>query len=94
MRPGEEFYDLSVDAHAVKNLADESVHAATVTRLRERMESELRQQNDPRMLGNGKVFDEYPVTQGAGFYERFMRGERVKAGWVLPTDFEKEPVKP
>ena len=24
-----------------------------------------------------------------GFYERFMGGERLKAGWVNPSDFEK-----
>jgi hypothetical protein len=94
MRAGEEFYELGVDTHAVQNLAAQSVHATIMSQLRERMEAELREQNDPRMAGNGKIFDEYPVTQGAGFYEKFMRGEKVKAGWALPTDFEKEPVKP
>ena len=93
MKPGEEFYDLSVDPHAVRNLAAESVHKDTIAALRERMESELKTQGDPRMAGNGKVFDEYPATTGAGFYEKFMRGEKMNAGWVSPTDFEKEPIK-
>jgi hypothetical protein len=25
-----------------------------------------------------------------GFYEKFMRGEPVKAGWIAPTDIEKK----
>ncbi len=41
------------------------------------------------MFGNGYVFDEYdyanPVEQN--FYERFMKGEEVEAGWVN-EDFE------
>ena len=94
MRPAEEFYDLSVDEDCVHNLAGESVHKETLQKLRERMESELKAQGDPRMAGNGRVFDEYPATNGAGFYEKFMRGEKVSAGWVTPTDFEKEPVEP
>jgi N-sulfoglucosamine sulfohydrolase len=94
MRPAEEFYDLGLDEDCVHNLAGESVHKETLQKLRERMESELKAQGDPRMAGNGRVFDEYPATSGAGFYEKFMRGEKVSAGWVTPTDFEKEPVEP
>lgn len=94
MRPAEEFYDLTVDEDCVHNLAGESVHKETLQKLQERMESELKAQGDPRMAGNGRVFDEYPATNGAGFYERFMRGEKVSAGWVTPTDFEKEPIEP
>ncbi len=33
------------------------------------MEEELKKQNDPRMFGQGQVFDEYPPTQGGGLYE-------------------------
>lgn len=94
MRPAEEFYDLTVDPHCAQNLAGESVHQLTTSQLRDRMESLLKAQGDPRMFGNGKVFDEYPATNGAGFYEKFMKGQNVKAGWVEPTDFEKEPLKP
>jgi hypothetical protein len=28
-----------------------------------------------------------------GFYERYMRGEKLRAGWVSPSDFEKKPVE-
>jgi arylsulfatase A-like enzyme len=92
MRPAEEFYDLTLDSNCVHNLASESVHAEKITALRQRMETTLKSQGDPRMFGNGKVFDDYKPTNGDGFYEKFMRGEKVNAGWVTPTDFEKAPL--
>jgi hypothetical protein len=27
------------------------------------------------------------------FYERFMRGEKITAGWVNASDFETSPIK-
>jgi N-sulfoglucosamine sulfohydrolase len=94
MRPADELYDLVADADCANNLAADSSYAERVAQLRERMESELRAQGDPRMAGRGHVFDEYQPTSGDGFYEKFMRGEKPSAGWVSPTDFEKEPIKP
>lgn len=93
MRPAEEFYDLSVDSSCAHNLAGESIHEDHIKELRQRMESELKTQNDPRMLGNGKVFDEYPATHGKGFYDQYLRGEKPKAGWISPTDIEKAPIQ-
>jgi hypothetical protein len=93
LRPAEELYELTADPHAALNLAAEAAHKDTLTKLRERMEAGLKSQNDPRMAGNGGIFDEYRVTREGGFYEKFMRGEKEIPGWVLPTDFEKEPIK-
>jgi hypothetical protein len=55
----------------------------------------LKAQDDPRMFGKGHRFDEYPYAQDQvrGFYERYMRGEKLKAGWVNRSDFEKEPLE-
>ena len=46
------------------------------------------------MAGKGYVFDEYEHSTKAnvGFYEKFMRGENVKAGWISPTDIEPKPL--
>ncbi|HVR36922.1 MAG TPA: sulfatase [Methylomirabilota bacterium] len=93
MRPAEELYDLTTDPDCVRNLASEARHAGRMRNLRERMTAELRAQGDPRMSGNGNVFDEYPVTSGQGFRERFLRGDDVRAGWVNESDFEKEPIQ-
>jgi hypothetical protein len=59
------------------------------------MERELRAQNDPRQLGRGEIFDRYVYADETtrGFYERFMRGEKLNAGWVNASDFEKVPIK-
>ncbi len=94
MRPAEELYDLSSDPDCVTNLAAEPAHAQTAKAMRERMESLLSAQGDPRMSGKGHVFDGYKPTNGSGFYESYMRGENPKAGWVEPTDFEKQPIRP
>lgn len=93
LRPAEEFYDLTVDADCIHNLAGESVHVEQVKNLQQRLTDELKAQGDPRMAGQGKLFDEYKPTNGEGFYEKWMRGEKLKAGWVNETDFEKEPIK-
>jgi hypothetical protein len=58
------------------------------------MEAELKKQGDPRMFGQGGVFDQYLHANPAhvNFYERYMQGEKLKAGWVNETDFEKAPL--
>jgi arylsulfatase A-like enzyme len=92
LRPAEEFYDLTTDADCAQNLAADPAQQSRMQSLRERMETALRAQNDPRQFGRGRVFDEYQPTSGGGFYEQFMRGEGPKAGWVNETDFERQPV--
>lgn len=89
--PEEELYRRDTDPDNVTNLATEPEHAEAKAELVERMETELRQQEDPRIEGNGDVFDAYPIaTDSAGFHERFMKGEPTNAGWVNPGDFEEE----
>jgi N-sulfoglucosamine sulfohydrolase len=97
LRPAVELYDLRDDPDCVRNLAGRPESAGEQDALREQLHAELRAQGDPRMDGRGSVFDEYPhANKGhVGFYERFMAGEKLKAGWVSPTDFETPvPVKP
>lgn len=94
MRPADELYDLRTDRDCMINLATEPSNAGRMTSLRQRLEEMLKQQNDPRMEGRGQIFDAYKPTEGDGLYEKFMRGEKVQTGWVNPTDFEKEPIKP
>jgi hypothetical protein len=85
-RPALEFYDLQKDPDFVVNRPEDPRALA----LREKMHRELREQEDPRMSGKGDVFDKYPhaAKGNVGFYERFMRGEPVKASWIKPSDIE------
>lgn len=93
-RPDQELYNLQDDPDCLNNLADSAEHASLRSKLEARMVGLLKQQGDPRMFGNGDIFDGYPYSSSAtdNFYERYMSGEKVKAGWVSPTDFEKEPL--
>lgn len=88
MRSEEELYDLQQDPDCVHNLASIPDARSVLLSLREQMERKLIEQGDPRMRGEGDIFDRYPVTSGAGFYEMWKRGEKVTAGWVTPSDFE------
>jgi N-sulfoglucosamine sulfohydrolase len=59
------------------------------------MERELRAQRDPRLFGLGHLFDRYIYADETtrNFYERFMRGEKPRAGWVNDSDFETSAIK-
>jgi arylsulfatase A-like enzyme len=90
MRPREELYDLRNDPTGVANLAAEPAQAARKRQLRGWLFDALEAQGDPRLLGEGHIFEEYRYSDASSrrFYERFMRGENPNAGWVEPTDFE------
>jgi arylsulfatase A-like enzyme len=64
-RPAEELYRVGADPGCVINVADDPAYAQTKKELSERMEKFLRDQKDPRILGNGDPFDHYPYV-GAG----------------------------
>lgn len=93
-RPAEELYHLSEDPDCLENLADEPAYAAIKQQLAARMEQELRAQGDPRLLGPPDYFERLPYAQEdhRGFYEKFMAGHPLKAGWVNPSDFEPAPL--
>jgi hypothetical protein len=76
------------------NLVKVEAHRARKEALRIQMEQELIEQADPRMLGNGEVFDNYKYADknGVNFYERYMKGEDVNHGWVNDSDFEEAPL--
>ena len=89
-----ELYDLRSDRDCCVNLAGSIEYAEQVKELVRLMESQLTVQKDPRMSGNGAVFDGYQPTNGAGFYEHYRNGQKVSAGWVEDTDFESGPLVP
>ncbi|NLS98295.1 MAG: sulfatase [Planctomycetaceae bacterium] len=94
-RPGEQMFNVVNDPECMNNLAGDPAFRDLKETLNKQMVAELREQQDPRMFGRGHIFDEYEYADPstAGFYERFMKGEKIKAGWVEPTDFEEEPVE-
>jgi arylsulfatase A-like enzyme len=61
-RPPEELYRIKTDPDGVKNLAADPKFAPVKTELRQKMEDMLRQEGDPRMLGNAAFFDTIEYT--------------------------------
>lgn len=59
-RPAEELYDMEKDVDCINNLANNAEYADIVKELRAKLEKTLIAQQDPRILGEGDVFDYYP----------------------------------
>jgi N-sulfoglucosamine sulfohydrolase len=93
-RVAEEYFNLKKDSDCVVNLAANPEYKDAMEALKAQLFEELKAQGDPRMEGNGAIFDGYPYSGQSTdrFYERYMAGEKVKAGWVHPDDFEKTPL--
>ena len=90
-RPKEELYDISQDPYCMNNLASDASLESKKSELQTLLFTELKKEGDPRILGNGDIFDRYPYASEMyrNFYERFMNGEDVNASWLNPGDFEK-----
>ena len=90
-RPGEELYNIETDPYCMNNLADVENFADIKSKLDDELTKKLEEQNDPRILGNGDVFDNYEYSGGVhNFYNRYVSGEDVPANWVNESDFEKD----
>ena len=62
-RPQEELYDMNTDPDCMRNLADKTQFAEIKAALWDQLQQELSDQGDPRILGNGDIFDYYPNRQ-------------------------------
>ena len=89
-RPLEELYNIQDDPECMINLASFPEYSTRLTTMVTQMEQELAEQNDPRMLGKGHIFDEYLYSgeDVRDFYNRYMAGEKLNAGWVNDSDFD------
>lgn len=88
-RPAEELYRISDDPFCMNNLAENEQYRDLKTKMEAFMKQKLQEQGDPRILGNGDVFDNYPYAGVVkNYYNRYMSGEKVPAGWVNETDYD------
>jgi N-sulfoglucosamine sulfohydrolase len=89
-RPEFELYNIKKDPECMVNIANDPAYSQKLNELKRRMTDELKKQEDPRILGNGHIFDNYIYADATGvhFYERYLNGEELDAGWVNPSDFE------
>ncbi|WP_299534466.1 sulfatase [Ulvibacterium sp.] len=89
-RPEEELYQIKKDPFCIENLVHIEEMQAIKAELSELLVATLEAQQDPRILGNGEIFESYPyIGKESNFYERFMNGEEMDTGWVNDSDFEK-----
>ncbi len=63
-RPAEELYDCRKDPEQMQNLADDLAYADVKESMSELLIEQLEQTADPRVIGGGDKFDEYPYLGG------------------------------
>lgn len=92
-RPQEELYHLPSDPNCVRNLAGQDVYQSISDGLHEQLFTLLREQKDPRVVGDGDIFDhyEYAGDEWRGFYEKKRDGDQRVPGWINPSDFDVIP---
>ncbi|MEY2410287.1 MAG: N-sulfoglucosamine sulfohydrolase [Verrucomicrobiota bacterium] len=59
-RAGEELYDMRKDPSQLTNVVGQAEYATAKKKLREQLDAWMRQTKDPRVDGDGDVFDTYP----------------------------------
>jgi N-sulfoglucosamine sulfohydrolase len=92
-RSAQELFDLKNDPDCVNNLAAVPEQKSRRIALEAQLMAKLKQQDDPRISGQGGMFDNYPYAGAQrGLYERHLKGEKVETGWVNPTDWEPAPL--
>jgi len=90
-RVDEELYNIKKDPYCMNNLAAEASLSDMKSDIINQMTARLTEQGDPRILGNGDIFDQYEYAgEVKDYYNRFMKGEKINAGWVNPSDFETD----
>jgi N-sulfoglucosamine sulfohydrolase len=67
-RPAEELYDLAKDPQQLNNVAAEPEYSKALNQLAKRLTEQLKATGDPRVVGGGDKFDQYPYLGGAPKY--------------------------
>ncbi|MCF7785541.1 MAG: sulfatase [Prosthecobacter sp.] len=91
-RAEEELYDMVHDTECLRNLAADPKYAATKKELREKMESRLKEEKDPRALGNEAIFDTYKYL-GNRKNKGYAEWEAAQKGQPLPEVPKKKGKK-
>ena len=58
-RPAEELYDITKDPGCLENLAAKDDHKEILADLRKQLEDHLKETKDPRVMGNGDIWETY-----------------------------------
>jgi len=90
-RSSEELYNISKDPDCLNNLANNPDLQSIKRKLNSQLFSKLKSEKDPRVRGNGDIFDSYPYApEGSrNYYNRMMKGE-IKANQKNSSNIDKE----
>lgn len=90
-RVSEELYNIKEDPFCMKNLAADESYRELKDQMNNEMVEKLREQGDPRILGKGDIFENYEYFgEVKNYYNRYMQGEKVPAGWVNKSDYDSD----
>jgi N-sulfoglucosamine sulfohydrolase len=82
-RAEEELYDMVKDPECLKNLATDPAFAEKKQALRTQMEAKLKEEQDPRALGNEAIFETYKYLGNRGS-KGYAEWEAAQRGQPLP----------
>ncbi|WP_414659921.1 sulfatase family protein [Horticoccus sp. 23ND18S-11] len=75
----DELYDLRRDPEGVNNLAHDLAYAGTLESMRSRMMTMLKEEQDPRALGQGAIFDTYRYVGARNkAYDTWLKAQEAK----------------
>ena len=83
LRPGEELYDITKDPDCLNNLVFAPGYQKVKKELNTKLIDYLTSTNDPRVLGNGDVFETYPRVSRLRWFP--------EPAWALDTDSVYRP---
>ena len=90
-RQEEELYNIAEDRECMANLAEDANYNVLKKQMRSELLQKLTERQDPRMLGQGDIFDSYPYMGSArDAWNRIKKGESVPARSINKSDFEPE----
>jgi hypothetical protein len=79
-RAEEELFDLKTDPECVNNVIKDAKFSEVAKQLRAQLDKTLVEEQDPRALGNGAIFDTYKYLgnrEGKGYAEWEMRQKEL-----------------
>lgn len=86
-----ELYNIETDPLCINDLSKDPAYKEVMDEMEKEMTRRLTAQGDPRMAGNGGIFDRYPnMSKSRDYYNRFMAGERPPSAWINDSDFDPE----
>lgn len=92
-RSEEELYDLFQDPYCMNNLVDAADYKGFAERLKNQMENELKKEADPRMFGQGDIFQHYESSENRykNLYHRIViEEEKLVPNWINASDIETD----